>query len=144
MNRPALPLVAVVLSTASAAAQIAPVADHHQHLFSPAIAALLATGAAGQRGSRRVMSWRSSTQPAFAARLWFDVATIADSNISAANAALAAKRIRQVGVERILYGSDAAAADNLRPREGWAAFRRLPLTDGEFEKIARNEAPYLH
>jgi uncharacterized protein len=77
-------------------------------------------------------------------RLWFDVATIADLNISAANAALAVKRIRQVGVDRILYGSDAAAAGNLPPRESWAAFRRLPLTDREFERIAGNLAPQLH
>lgn len=75
--------------------------------------------------------------------LWFDVATCVDLKISPANAALVAKRIRQVGVKRILYGSDAAAGDNLRPREGWAAFRRLPLTDAEFEQIARNVAPYL-
>ena len=76
-------------------------------------------------------------------QLWFDVTTVADTNISAANAALVAKRIRQVGVDRILYGSDAAAGDNLRPREGWAAFRRLPLTEKEFERIASNVAPYL-
>lgn len=54
-----------------------------------------------------------------------------------------AKRIRQVGVDRFLYGSDAAVGDNLRPREGWVAFRRLPLTEPEFEKIARNVAPYF-
>jgi predicted TIM-barrel fold metal-dependent hydrolase len=76
-------------------------------------------------------------------RLWFDVTTVADLNISAANAALVARRIRQVGVERILYGSDAAAGNNLRPREGWAAFRRLPLTEDEFARIADNVAPYL-
>jgi uncharacterized protein len=76
-------------------------------------------------------------------RLWFDVTTVVDRNISPATAALVAKRIRQVGVERILYGSDAAFGDNLRPREGWAAFRRLPLTEREFEKIAGNVAPYL-
>lgn len=76
-------------------------------------------------------------------RLWFDVATVVDQNISAANAALVVKRIRQVGVDRILYGSDAAVGNNLRPREGWAAFRRLPLTEREFEWIARNVAPYL-
>ena len=75
--------------------------------------------------------------------LWFDVTTVADLNISPANAALVAKRIRQVGVDRILYGSDAAVGDNLRPREAWAAFRRLPLTEDEFETIARNVAPYL-
>jgi uncharacterized protein len=76
-------------------------------------------------------------------RLWFDVTTVVDRNISPANAALVAKRIRQVGVERILYGSDAAVGDNLRPREGWAAFRKLPLTEREFERIAGNVAPYL-
>ncbi len=76
-------------------------------------------------------------------RLWFDVTSVVDREISAANAALVTKRIRQVGVDRVLYGSDAAAGGNLAPRENWAAFRKLPLTDGEFEKIARNEAPYL-
>lgn len=75
--------------------------------------------------------------------LWFDVATVADLNISSANAALVARRIRQVGPERTLYGSDAAAGDNLRPREGWAAFRRLPLNEDEFARIASNIAPYL-
>jgi predicted TIM-barrel fold metal-dependent hydrolase len=77
-------------------------------------------------------------------RLWFDVASCVDLNISPANAALVAKRIRQIGVKRILYGSDAAAGDNLRPRESWAAFRRLPLTESEFKQIARNVTPYLH
>ncbi|MGH7429711.1 MAG: amidohydrolase family protein, partial [Candidatus Methylomirabilaceae bacterium] len=76
-------------------------------------------------------------------QLWFDVTTVADVNISAANAALVARRIRQVGVERVLYGSDAAAGGNLGPREGWAAFRRLPLTEAEFTRIASNVAPYL-
>jgi uncharacterized protein len=75
--------------------------------------------------------------------LWFDVATVADLNISTTNAALVTKRIRQVGVERILFGSDAAAGGNLRPREAWAAFCRLPLTEAEFKTIARNVAPYL-
>jgi predicted TIM-barrel fold metal-dependent hydrolase len=76
-------------------------------------------------------------------RLLFDVATVVDRNLSPANAALVVKRIRQVGVDRILYGSDAAAGDNLRPREAWAVFRQLPLTEPEFETIARNVAPYL-
>jgi predicted TIM-barrel fold metal-dependent hydrolase len=75
--------------------------------------------------------------------LWFDVATCVDRNISPAQAALVVKRIREVGVDRILYGSDAAYGDNLRPREGWAAFRRLPLTEHEFRTIAANVAPYL-
>ncbi len=76
-------------------------------------------------------------------RLWFDVAGIVDRNITPGQAALVTKRIRQAGVDRILYGSDAAAGDNLRPREAWAAFRRLPLTQREFETVASNVAPYL-
>jgi uncharacterized protein len=62
---------------------------------------------------------------------------------SEADEARIVKLIRQVGVERILYGSDAAVSDNPRPGEGWTLFRRLPLTDEEFEKIAGNVAPYL-
>jgi len=76
-------------------------------------------------------------------QLWFDVATVADLDISAADAALAVKRIRQAGVERILYGSDAAAGGNLRPREGWTAFCRLPLKEDEIKQIASNVAPYF-
>jgi predicted TIM-barrel fold metal-dependent hydrolase len=76
-------------------------------------------------------------------RVWFDVTSVVDPNISAANAALVVKRIRQVGADRILYGSDAAVGDNLPPRESWAAFRRLPLTEREFETIASNVVPYL-
>jgi uncharacterized protein len=75
--------------------------------------------------------------------LWFDVATVVDPKISPATAALVVKRIRQIGVDRILYGSDAALGGNLPPREGWAAFRKLPLTEAEFEQIAKNVAPYL-
>jgi predicted TIM-barrel fold metal-dependent hydrolase len=76
-------------------------------------------------------------------RLWFDVAGVADRNLSAADAGHMAQRIRQVGVERVLYGSDAAASDNLRPREAWAAFRRLPLSQDEFKQIASNVAPHF-
>jgi predicted TIM-barrel fold metal-dependent hydrolase len=76
-------------------------------------------------------------------RLWFDVASSASGDLTPEQAALLVRRIRQVGVQRVLYGSDAAAGGNLRPREAWAAFRRLPLTDREFRVIARNVAPYL-
>lgn len=50
---------------------------------------------------------------------------------------------RQPGLKRILYGTDSAQGDNLRPREAWAAFRRLPLSEAEFAQLASNEAPYL-
>lgn len=76
-------------------------------------------------------------------RLWFDVASIADRDITPEAAAPLVKRIRQVGVSRVLYGSDSAQGDNLRPVDAWAAFRRLPLTDAEFRKIALNVPPYI-
>jgi predicted TIM-barrel fold metal-dependent hydrolase len=75
--------------------------------------------------------------------LWFDVATSVDSATTPAQAALVVKRIRQVGTKRILYGSDAAVAGNPKPKQLWAAFRRIPLTEEEFAQIARNVAPYF-
>ena len=75
--------------------------------------------------------------------LWFDVASIVDRDIRPDTAALVAKRIRQVGVGRVLYGTDSAQGANLRPREAWAAFRKLPLSPAEFAHIAANVPPYF-
>jgi uncharacterized protein len=75
--------------------------------------------------------------------LWFDLAGIMDSTITSAQGARMVQRIRRVGVDRILYGSDAAVGGNLRPLQGWAAVRRLPLTPAELDRIARNVAPYF-
>jgi predicted TIM-barrel fold metal-dependent hydrolase len=51
--------------------------------------------------------------------------------------------IRQIGVARILYGSDGPMFGNVQPSEAWATFRReLPLTGDEFKTIATNIAPY--
>jgi hypothetical protein len=53
-------------------------------------------------------------------------------------------RIRQIGLDRILYGSDAAFGNHPDPGGSWAAFRKgVPLSAAEFGKIARNVAPYL-
>ncbi|MDQ3279965.1 MAG: amidohydrolase family protein [Acidobacteriota bacterium] len=73
-------------------------------------------------------------------RLWFDVSGIARPDMPADQFARMAARIRQVGVERILYGSDAATAGNLAPREAWVALRMLPLTEAEFARIPKNSA----
>jgi predicted TIM-barrel fold metal-dependent hydrolase len=77
-------------------------------------------------------------------RLFFDVASIVDRGIMPETAQLVANLIRQVGVDRVLYGTDAAQGGNLRPRESWAAFRRLPLTEEEFARIAANVPPYFN
>jgi predicted TIM-barrel fold metal-dependent hydrolase len=97
----------------------------------PAQAAMAVLAEAVQQGDPR------------ARQLWFDVATVAAGPAPAATEALLARLIRQVGPGRILYGSDAATGANLRPREGWEAFRRLPLGTDEFARIAANLAPYL-
>jgi predicted TIM-barrel fold metal-dependent hydrolase len=77
------------------------------------------------------------------ARLFFDVTTRIDLNISSEDARLAAAQMRKIGLERILFGSDAAIGGNLPPRQAWAAFRQLPLTEDEFRVIAGNVAPYM-
>ena len=77
-----------------------------------------------------------------AQRLWFDVTTVT-RNASPDNLLLIASRIRQLGVQRVLYGSDAAGGGNLAPRESWVEFLRLPLTEAEFRTIATNVAPYM-
>jgi predicted TIM-barrel fold metal-dependent hydrolase len=77
--------------------------------------------------------------------LYFDVAEVAFvAGGSARDMDTVARSIRQIGIDRILYGSDAALNGRLQPREAWALFRaRVPLRDDEFRSIASNIAPYL-
>ncbi len=74
--------------------------------------------------------------------LWFDV-TSADMGGTPDDAKLMAIRIRELGLERVLFGSDAATGQNCAPRECWARFLKLPLTEAEFRIIANNVAPYM-
>lgn len=78
-----------------------------------------------------------------AARLYFDVSGVITPDITPAQASLVVRRIRQIGADRIFYGSDVATGGNLHPREAWAAFRRLPLTNAEIKTIAGNIPPYV-
>ena len=75
--------------------------------------------------------------------LYFDVTTVVLPIASSERLTLIARRLRELGLPRILYGSDAASGGNLPPREGWAAFQRLPLTEAEFQIIAGNVPPYM-
>jgi predicted TIM-barrel fold metal-dependent hydrolase len=97
----------------------------------PAHAVIAVLAEAVERGDPRTRS------------LWFDVASVANPGNQPATSELLAKRIRQIGVDRIVYGTDSAAGDNLRPAAAWAAFRRLPLTQAEIARIASNLAPHL-
>jgi len=76
--------------------------------------------------------------------LYFDVATNVTMQISAEDARFIAAHLRQIGLQRILYGSDLAIVGNLPPRQGWGVFRAMiPLTEAEFRTIAENVAPYM-
>jgi predicted TIM-barrel fold metal-dependent hydrolase len=74
--------------------------------------------------------------------VWFDVTVVSTGRLAPDQAARAAERIRQLGVQRVLYGSDAPTPAGL-PRLMWAAFRKLPLTGEEFRAIENNLAPYM-
>lgn len=73
----------------------------------------------------------------------FDVTAVVDAAAQPEQLEEIAARIRQIGVGRILYGSDAAATPATYPKAGWTAFRRLPLTAAEFDTIAANISPYM-
>ena len=75
--------------------------------------------------------------------LWFDLTTSIHPSNSPERAALALKRIRQLGIKRILYGTDVALGGNQRPREAWAEISKLGLTPDELKTIATNRAPYM-
>ena len=77
-------------------------------------------------------------------QLWFDVTGIGSvPQMSTEELTLFTARIRQLGVERVLFGSDAPSGGNPPPREAWAAFRKLSLSEEEFRTIASNVAPYM-
>ena len=75
-------------------------------------------------------------------RLFFDVATNVTPDTNADEAALIVSRLRAVGIDRILYGSDLSPPGG-SIAAGWEAFRsRLPLTPAELRTIARNRPGY--
>ena len=55
------------------------------------------------------------------ARVWFDVTAVASAKTTPERAAMIVRRIRQLGVQRMLYGSDAPASEDALPAARWAA-----------------------
>lgn len=83
----------------------------------------------GEAGERRDPRLRN---------VYFDVATNVTDASSPTDAALVARRIRQVGSKRILYGSDLSPPGG-SVRSGWEIFRmKVPLTPIELQTIANN------
>lgn len=72
----------------------------------------------------------------------FDMATVVTAETTPEQAALVASRIRQVGSQRVLYGSDLSPPGG-SIRAGWVIFRdRTPLTAAEFGTIAGNRTRF--
>jgi len=74
--------------------------------------------------------------------VYFDACGIAIPGLWESKGPLIVKRIRQIGIRRVLYGSDAATPDNL-PKEALRQWHQLPLTQEEFHTIETNIAPFI-
>jgi len=74
--------------------------------------------------------------------VYFDVCGIAIPGMWEDKADLLVTRIRQIGTNRLLYGSDAATAENL-PKDTLKRWHSLPLSQEEFKEIDNNVAPYI-
>ncbi|HYO77257.1 MAG TPA: amidohydrolase family protein [Thermoanaerobaculia bacterium] len=75
--------------------------------------------------------------------LYFDFAGLITAKTDPKQAELMATRMRQLGLQRVLYASD-GAPPNAATGEHWTQTRRkLPLTDEELRIVAGNVAPYM-
>jgi predicted TIM-barrel fold metal-dependent hydrolase len=75
-------------------------------------------------------------------KLYFDVALVA-SGASPERREWIAARIREIGLKRVLYGSDGGDPTDPPPGVQLQAFHQLPLAPAEFRAIERNVAPWL-
>jgi predicted TIM-barrel fold metal-dependent hydrolase len=76
------------------------------------------------------------------AHVYFDISGITGIGRWKERGELIATRVRELGLGRVLYGSDGAVPGNT-PREYWTRFRQLPLSDAEFRAIEGNIPPYM-
>lgn len=74
-------------------------------------------------------------------QVWFDVAAVVQADLPADEARRLVRRLRQLGLDRVLYGSDPRGASEAP--DAWEAFLRLPLEKAETARVARNVVPYL-
>jgi uncharacterized protein len=101
-------------------------------------------GDAGFVAALDVLAAAIDSRDSRVAKLYFDVSAVAGVGDWLSHTSFIAARLRQLGLERLLFGSDGAAAADGTPAARLAAFRKLPLTPAEFRVIESNVAPYLH
>jgi len=75
--------------------------------------------------------------------LYFDLALVIDAAMDPARKAWVTRRIREIGVKRILYGTDGGDPTDPPPKTQVQALHSLPLTPAEMRTIEANVAPYL-
>ena len=76
--------------------------------------------------------------------LYFDLTTVVEEATSQEKLQQLTRRLRQIGMDRILFGADTPVKNRPEPLSSWATFRRrMPLTDDELRDIADNVAPYI-
>jgi predicted TIM-barrel fold metal-dependent hydrolase len=77
-------------------------------------------------------------------RVYFDITNVAGLGNWEPKKDLIAKRTREIGIGRVLFGSDGNFAGGVTPAHAWRDFRKLPLTEAEFRTIESNVTPYMH
>jgi uncharacterized protein len=91
-----------------------------------------------------VLAQAASSGEAAMKNVWFDIATNIHPGSPAASTEFMAARMRQIGMSRLLYGSDLAIGDNVVAAEYWRALReKSGLSSTELQTIAGNVAPYV-
>jgi hypothetical protein len=75
------------------------------------------------------------------ANIYFDICGVAGIGRWNEKKVLIARRIRQIGISRILWGSDGAFGGGMTPAQALQAYRELPLTSEEFHTLDSNVAP---
>lgn len=75
--------------------------------------------------------------------VFFDISGVSGlGDWSPDKAARVANRMRQLGLKRLLYGSDSPVPGNL-PTDTYRRWRQIPLTEQEFRVIENNPTPYI-
>lgn len=75
--------------------------------------------------------------------VYVDVSSNVTAEITPAAASLVAQRVRELGVQRVLYGSDLSVPGGSVSR-GWEIFRtEIPLTPAELRQIANNRTRFV-
>jgi hypothetical protein len=78
--------------------------------------------------------------------LWFDLGGVVTPDLSADERQQIVHRSRQLGLGRVLFGSDSlpgVTADNPPSYEQWPWVSDLSFTDGELATLCANRPPYI-